>query len=341
MKKALLFFSPLIFLIVTASACEKGLAHGDNNAVIVVAPADWWPEVRDSVFAALAPDVFTLRNERTFRLAYQDPAALEWSLSRMFREEVVFGNPEDPWVSAVLETLDDTVTVAVPGIVEAENVWARNQKVTVILVDTSQDIPSQVFPLLGRVHEILEKRFKEGAAIRMFVSGRNSALADTLQRMAGFSILLPAVYQWGAEDSLYIFRNDNPRPADLIRQFAVNWRTPVPQDLPADSLMDWKERLSDESYAYPQVVEREGLRTRLLGLGDMRVREFRGTWSNPPDSQWPAAGPFILWTVECPLQDRLYLIDAWLYAPDRDKWEYILQLETVLGSFRCGPGGGS
>ena len=94
-----------------------------------------------------------------------------------------------------------------------------------------------------------------------------------------------------------------------------------------------------ESYAYPQVVDRENIRTRRLALGDMQVREFRGSWRNPPDSSWPAAGPFILWTVECLPQNRLYLIDAWLYAPGRDKWEYMIQLETIMESFRCGQGG--
>ena len=68
----------------------------------------------------------------------------------------------------------------------------------------------------------------------------------------------------------------------------------------------------------------------------MEITEVRGAWSNPPDSQWPAAGPFILWSLACPSQDRLYLIDAWLYAPGKDKWEYILQLETIMESFRCG-----
>ena len=134
MKKALLC-SLLLLPVIATSACEKGLAHGDYNAVIVVVPEAWWPELEDSVFSALSPDVFTMRDERVFSLAYQDPAAEEWALSRKFREEVVIGGVDDYWVTAILEELDDTVSVTVPGIVEAENVWAQNQRVTAILVD--------------------------------------------------------------------------------------------------------------------------------------------------------------------------------------------------------------
>ncbi len=335
MRKALLvFLIPLLSLSTTA--CDMGLAYGDPNAVIVVAPDDWWPPLQDSVLAVLSPDVFTLRAERTFRITHQPPMGVEWQQLRMFREEVLIGSPEDPWIAEALATLDDTVTIEVPGIVDTEEVWARNQKVTVMLVDPDGDIPSQVFSMLEEVHSILDQRFRQGALRRMFVSGAKTELADSLQEMAGFSLMLPVVYHWGVEDSLYIFRNDNPDPSELIRQFAVTWRTPIPAELITDSLMDWKEAVSLESYAYPQAVAREELQIRKLGMGDMTITEVRGAWSNPPGSSWPAAGPFIFWSVTCPEQDRLYFIDAWLYAPGKDKWEYILQLETILETFRCG-----
>lgn len=41
------------------------------------------------------------------------------------------------------------------------------------------------------------------------------------------------------------------------------------------------------------------------------------------------------YTVTCDEQDRTYLIDAWLYAPGREKYEYIIQLETIVDSFSC------
>jgi len=335
MRKVLLVFL-VSSLALSANACDMGLAYGDPNAVIVVAPEEWWPPLRDSVFAVLSPDVFTLRAERTFRVTYQAPIGMEWQRLQRFREEVLIGTPEDPWIAEALATLHDTVTYEVPGLVEAEEVWAKNQKVTVLLVDPDGDINAQVFSMVDEVHTILEKRFRETVLRRMFVSGSKTELADSLQEVAGFSLLLPEVYRFSAQDSLFIFRNDNPDPAELIRQFGVTWRTPIPTGLTADSLMDWKEAVSQESYNWPQTVRRDNLPTRNLVMGDMTITEFRGAWSNPPGSAWPAAGPFVFWSVACPAQDRLYFIDAWLYAPEKDKWEFLLQLETILGTFRCG-----
>ena len=64
--------------------------------------------------------------------------------------------------------------------------------------------------------------------------------------------------------------------------------------------------------------------------------QIQATWVNPPEQNWPAAGPFILRSVICPEQNRMYLVDAWLYAPGKEKYEYMIQLQTILDSFRCG-----
>lgn len=335
MRKALLLFLAFV-LTLPNTACDKGLAYGDPHAVIVATAEDLWPQIMDTVFAVLSPDVYTLRAERTFRVSYQPPVGVEWARLRKFKEEILIGSRDDAWLAEALATVDDTVTITVPGIVEAEDVWAKNQAVTMLLVDPGRDIPEQVYSMLEETHSILEERFKQGVLRRMFISGQKTSLADSLRGHVGFTLNLPEVYRYGVvEDSLFIFRNDNPDPAELIRQFGVTWRTPIPTGLTTDSLLDWKEAVAAESYSYPQVVEREDLHTRRFALGDMTVSEVRGAWTNPPDGLWPAAGPFVLWTVECPRQDRLYFVDAWLYAPGKEKWEYILQIETILNSFRC------
>jgi hypothetical protein len=326
----------LAVLSASVSACDKSLAYGDPHAVIVVTPQERWSPIQDSVYAVLSPDVFTLRPERTFRITHQVPEGVEWLRLQKFKEVVSVGSVEEPWVAEALATLDDTITYTVPGIVEAEDVWARGQVVTLVLTDAGAEEPSQVFPLLHPVYEALEQRFRQGAFERMFVSGAKESLVDSLRQHAGFTLTLPEVYRWSVTDSMYLFRNDNPDPSELIREFGVTWRTPIPEGMETDSLIDWKESVSAEFYNYGQMVQRETVRARRLVMGNMEINEIRGAWSNPPDSRWPAAGPFIFWSVACPERDRLYYLDGWLYAPGKDKWEYILQLETIMGSFRCG-----
>jgi hypothetical protein len=293
--------------------------------------------MEDSVYAVLSPSIWTVREDYTFRVNYRSPTDTNswWR----FRELILIGSQEDAWLMEALVTLPDDVTPEAPGIYEVEDVWATGQTVTIVLTDPQGDIQEQVLSRISEVHDLLLGRYLRGAWYRMFLSGIDSALADTLHFTAGFSLLLPQVYDWGVEDSVYVFRNDNPDPAELIRQFTVTWRTPAPLEIPPDSLLEWRAGISQLYWTYPQVADEESLRSTPLPSENLRGMETRGAWRNPPGSMWPAAGAFILRSVSCPHQNRLYLVDAWLYAPGEDKWEYMLQLETILNSFKCGTQG--
>jgi len=170
----------------------------------------------------------------------------------------------------------------------------------------------------------------------MFMSGVDSALADTLMAVGRFQLLVPDVYRWSHEDSLYQFRNDNPDPSELIRNVSVTWKSPIPADMQPEGILAWRAEVAAH-YSEPQDVD---LSVREAGPFEFRGRpayEIQAIWKNPPELNWPAAGPFVTRAVICPQQQRMYLLDAWLYAPGEDKYEYMIQLETILDSFRCGP----
>ena len=131
-----------------------------------------------------------------------------------------------------------------------------------------------------------------------------------------------------------IFRNDNPEPSELIREVAVAWRSPIPEKLTDADILEWRRSLSREHYADEQVVTEELEPGRAVSD---EVYEIHGIRESPPDA-WPAAGPFLARTRVCSGQDRLYLLDSWLYAPGRDKYEYMLQLRFILDSFECASG---
>ena len=99
MRKALLVLA-LSSLALTNTACEPGLAWGDPQAVIVVSPQDWWPQLEDSVYAVLSPTVWTVREDYTFRVVWRAPDDTNswWR----FRELVLIGSQEDGWLAEAL-----------------------------------------------------------------------------------------------------------------------------------------------------------------------------------------------------------------------------------------------
>ena len=318
-----------------AAACNARdglpLAVGDVNSIIVTASPELWAEIEPDLLPALERRVFTVRDERTFKVTYQSADEDVWYRLRLLKQQLVIGTPSDPWIAAGLARVDEPV--AAPAVLQVPDVWAREQLVTMLVLESGTDAAETVLEFLPALAEQFDGQYRDWVLARMFTTGPDTALARTLSDDYSFSLVVPDVYEYRMLDAVHMFRNDNPHPSELIRQFAVTWQSPA-VELDADALLEWRARIVDGYYDYPQFVNlNRQLETRGLFRGNPAF-SVQAVWENPPD-EYPAAGPFITRSVTCPDQDRTYLIDAWLYAPDREKYEYMIQLEQVLGSFQC------
>jgi hypothetical protein len=323
----------LLGAIVSLGGCnEKGLGYGDPNSVIAVMPAEQWEDVEADVYEVLEQTIMTVAEEKTFTVTFQEPGAEFWDRLRRFRQMVVVGSRSDYYVQEVIEEARNPITEN--GIHQVYNVWATGQNVTLVLLDDGWGRDDLVEMLPG-VQALLDGQYRAYARNRMYFSGIDSALADTLSIQAGFSMYYPDVYDWMSTDSVYLFRNDNPDPSELIRQITVTWLTPAPEPLGADEVIAWRNRIAEEHYSEPQMLILDGLTESSFEFEGNQAFQLQAQWQNIPERSWPAGGPLITRTVTCDTQDRMYLLDAWLYAPGREKYEYMIQLETLLDTFRC------
>jgi Domain of unknown function (DUF4837) len=322
----------------TVSACDLPLAWGEQNSIIVGTSPEIWAEIEDVIDEALETRVLTVRPEKTFKVTHEDPIDADWQRLQRFRQVLVVGTENDRWVAQALAE-SKLESFSAPQILQVKDVWARGQTVTIILARPGS-VVEDVQSFTEELHENLDARYRRWVENRMFMSGRDTALADTLWRQSRFSVVVPEVYYWRQDaDSVFIFRNDNPDPSELIRQITISWRSPIPENVTRDDVLAWRQEIADGYFSYPQTIDTTFSSARQIQLGDMLVDEYQATWTNPPSDQFPAAGPFVLRWVACPNQNRLYLVDAWLYAPAKEKYQYMLQLETILDSFRCAQGG--
>lgn len=317
-------------------ACDQTGAYGDMDSIIVGTSSDLWEQIRDPLLDAMEPRVFTVRAEKTFQVTYQDPSHADWLNLREFKQELLIGRASDPWMTQAVDKAREPLSP--PQILQVYDVFARGQNVTLVLLSENGGA-EEVFELLEELHEFYDGQFRQFTRARMYVSGEDTALADTLTRTAGFSLLMPRVYYWDQQDSVYIFRNDNPDPSELIRQVMVTWRSPAPAELSRDDVLTWRSEIAAAYYGTPQDVDLTRVEESEIEVNLQPGHQIQAVWENPPDLDWPAGGPLITRTIWCPQDERTYLLDAWLYAPGKDKYEYMIQLETILDSFRCGLSG--
>ncbi len=318
------------------AACDSlPLAMGDVHAIVVSADPELWAEVGDAAFTTLEGSVFTVRDEHAFRVAYVEPTDSAWAGLRRLRQLLLIGKASDPWMATPLAGLEEPV--APPQVVQVDEVWARQQLVTLVILEEGTGLGEDadaVREQLPGLFGIYDGQYRQWVVNRMFSTAPDTALARTLRDDHGFQLIVPEVYDYHLQDSVHVFRNDNPDPSELIRQFAITWRSPIPESIGEDEIVGWRTRIADRYYDYPQVVNRDVFFASPGDFGGKEAYSVQAIWQNPPDA-YPAAGPFITRTIACAGQQRLYLVDAWLYAPSRDKYEYMIQLDEILNSFRC------
>ena len=318
--------------ILPVAACEDlPLSQGDENSIIVTVAPELWEAVEASLVPALERTVFTVRDEKIFTVTSGELGGENWALLRRLKRQLVLGTPADPWMERALAKVEEAVVP--PQIAQVENVWARGQVATRVILEEGSEVAG-VTELLPSLAELYDRQFRARAVARMFVTDPDTVLSRQLAEDHGFTLLLPTVYRYETVDSVHIFRNDNPDPSELIRQFTVAWQSPPQEEFGVEDLLAWRARIVDGYYNHPQVVNLDRVIESRTVLHGNPAYTYQAIWENPPD-EYPAAGPFIARVVDCPDQGRRYLVDSWLYAPGRDKYQYIIQLETILDSFRC------
>jgi hypothetical protein len=321
----------------TAAACGgRDASTGEPDDVVVAAHPDLWPRIEARVKAKLEPSFIATGGRKAFEVVYSDPTQNDWPEQRRARQVLLIGTPGDPWVQEALEGVE-AAPAAPPALIEVDDVWAEPQQVTVLTLPEGDARPV-VTSKLDSLRARLEERYREWVIGEMMVAGFDQALADSLGERSGFSVLVSADYETSSANDVFVFRRSMDAGADsgsVVRQVTVTWKTPVPPGLQGEALLAWRAQVAAEHFGMRQTVALANVdATQTTHRGNVAY-QLLGTWRNPT-GRTPARGPFIMRAVFCPTQDRVYLVDAWLAAPDDAMHRYLVELESIVNSFRCG-----
>ena len=188
----------------------------------------------------------------------------------------------------MLEEADTTVSA--PAIVEASRVWARNQHVTALVVPQT-GAPEAVRSAVDSLASLFDRRYRQWAQSRMYFSGHNTALADTLRELAGFALDLPEVYRWRqSSDSVFFFLNDNPDASQLVRWLTVTWRDTPSAEITAEAALAWRDSIGSQLYDWSQRTVPDRLQTTPIDQPGARGLAVRGAWTGTVD-ELPAGRP--------------------------------------------------
>lgn len=325
MTRRMLTALALLSLSVATGACSKGPAFGSDNAVIIVLHESLEGALRQPLRDRFERTAFTTRAEPIFEVTFTTPEQV--GEFRKWRRIVII----EPLDSALL--IPEVVSVPESGAVveTVSNKWALNQHVYALGAEDRDATVALAEEETDGVYEAIYESFVDHHIERMWASGPDSSLARQIEADLGFSIVLPRVYrpaQASAPPETRTWFNLEPR-----RVVSLHWidgqTDRSPQAVYA-ARAAWGETIfpGDSISALASTAVRE------VDLDGVHATRVQGTWYNNDDV---TAGLFLTYGIVC--GSRLVLLDGNLYAPERNKYPYLLQFEQVAKTFRCAADG--
>jgi hypothetical protein len=317
--------------VALAAGCGGEPTVGDPNEVVAVVAPEVWGEMEEDLREAIERRVSGVRDERVFTLVPQEPYGEAWDERSRAPLLLVVGTPGDEWMQEALAEAE--VRPGGPGLYRATNVWADGQVVNALVVQgggDGHDLEEHLEGLYAQLHA----DFRALVRGRLFASGADTELADTLWEREGFGILIPNSYSWTKADSTFLFRPDSEEEAGVERLIAVTWLNPAPSSLEMDEVLAWRARPARAHYGEPQQVGARVTAERLSFAGYVAL-EIRGPFTRRGPEGERHEGSLLTRVAVCEGQNRAYLLDSWVLAPGEETWEYVVQLETILDTFRC------
>ena len=214
--------------------------------------------------------------------------------------------------------------------------WARGQLVVYVVGKNIDNLGSNVVKAFPRVSERIRAHDEGPLFAQTYMNGQSSEVRNLIAEEFGFQIDVPGDYQVAIKQDNFIWiRKDN---RDLTSNIAIRAYDYKSEDqLALEGLLDMRNRMgvriqgsSVGSFMQTNSVDLPVYTYRKELDGRFTV-ESRGIWEMTEDF---LGGPFVNYAIVD--GDKIIVIDTFVYAPGKDKRDYVQELELVIKSLTFG-----
>ncbi len=356
MKKLQFFSIALLFLWSCASESskptspftpDKNQAHGRVNQILVIAEDDLWKSpVGDTFFYYFgAPYILLPQPEPIFDVQHLTPEQLsEQTVKKEFRTVLFLAdlNNENSSVSSLVkadlggEKLAEVLQGKKYGVTVGRDKWAKEQLLFYIHGFGEERLVENIqknFPSIARkINEKDETIVKANA----YQAGRNDKLAAEIKSIFNLDLDVPGDFQkaffnsqtntmWLRRDvrevnvNILIHKRPYTNKSQLTKEGIKKIRDEVGR-IVTSTVTGSYMRINDVDL--PLFVENKTINNQYAvqakGIWDM-VNDFKG-------------GPFVSNLMLDEKAGELILVDAFVFAPQKDKRNYMQEMELIISS---------
>ena len=329
----ILLFSALFLSSCTTDPTKKPRALGieREKEILVICTNKVWREVEDTLRKKIEVPIHAVRWEPIFEIAQVEPQVV--SYYKEWDKIILIESLEN--MQLLSQVVDKEILKKIgegQGLFFTNvDIWSRGQRIAGLAAPKDD----QLLPLVkfhgDRIFKDFLRQLEEREKERMFLSGRNSTLADSLTRCCGFSIMLPKVYERVLVDTLpdnqILYVHQDP-----VRSILISWQDDSePLDLSPESLAVMRDSLLANVFPGMHTLA-ERVDTSTVAANNIPRLRIYGVWENRKEI---SGGIYISQIISDQAEHRRYYLDCLLFCPNArlNKYRYILQLDWIMNSF--------
>ncbi len=210
------------------------------------------------------------------------------------------------------------------GLYFIKEAFAKEQLIILVSASTSEEAKRILEYKKEEIKSIFRRRLRKRLFDYTFLNGRNKKLEKTI-RQAGFSLMIPRSFNPGLfkRNFIYIHAHEPDRMIFIAR---IKGETSILQN--PLRLVFLRDSLTNLYYNGDYIFG-EYIKIDEDTLNSIKCIVLRGLWQN--DSLY-VGGPFTTFAF---VKDRTtYIIDGAVFAPAKKKLSYILELESIISTFK-------
>lgn len=332
---------PLQFVLISCNSTQKP-AFGHEDEIFVIADSLEYEEFKPALETALEIEINTPQPEKLFNLIRVSPKQVDRYKTRkniVIAAPLNSGSAASEYIEAIIDSsIKEKFVSETDFILRKENLWAKNQLVTVLSAPSMQELEFKILKnkdnILYAYQKISDQRLYQSLYNRTY---EQTDIQGKFLRDYGWVIYVQADFHLAMEkpEDNFIWLRRSPG-SDMERWLFVHWvDNASPEYLEIDSVRAIRNRITQKYYrtsddsAYVVIAE-DYFTWNEVNFKDRYALFTQGLWDLNIKGM---GGPFVNYTFYDEKSRRLYMLDGSVYAPKYFKRNLIQQMDVMLQSF--------
>lgn len=242
--------------------------------------------------------------------------------------------------SGLFEKNRKIIRLIISDTVDAEQVVARNNVYSEpqVIIDVCAKSDTAAIRLMKQKYPSMVEMMKSverERLIKAFKSTQNNQLKTNMKQQFGFSIVMPeSFYQAKTNDGFAWYRLEAAKYSQAIMVYTRNFVDST--QLEPMSVIQYRNYITKQNIpgelpgSYMSTDTLSGIYSRNVDFAGSKATECRGLWKTEGDFM---GGPFVSYTFHDKASAKVITLEGYVYYPNNDKRDLLMQLEAMLYSY--------